>query len=417
MKHIIECIAKNDLHEALVRCWRLLESDFPRFQEQEFAVLNQNRGSPCQEQKERIHKALVADEPLRIRNLPQEYPLAFLEVLDDYLFKRFDCSAGLSLSTHVLLDGETYVIHRRILQRSLDTVHASKTGHLQSWLHHHWIVPVRISGIEIRFRSAPDCIHKATQLRLKHGELKVYVGFFPDSVEPRWLNDDPTKWLARELTDPRRRWSSVLHGLREALAAEAAIVVLPELTVCPDLRRMVSDWLDDRPGHPFMLILPGSFHEEKDGKVFNIAELFNRFGNPVLHHRKLTRFGNQQKQEGIETGSRIELLDTPIGLIGMPICLDFCEEGEPFSSLWGRIGAEWLLVPAFGAAGSIAAHLRRAKELFRKHGTVSVIANQHPRGSDEDHGFVCHTAAKQPPLATMDHRSFIVNLTLSDRNK
>jgi len=415
MKHVIESIAKNYLHESMVRCWRLLETHFPLFQEQERAARDRSGDSPYQQHKKSIYKALWANEPMLIRNLPQEYPLAFLEVLDDYLFNRFDYSA--ELSKNLLVDGETYIIHRRVLQRSMDTAHASKTGHLQSWLRHHWIVPARISNIEIRFRSAPDSIYKATQVWLKNGEIKIYVGSFPDGVEPRWLDDDPTKWSTRELTDPVMRWSGVLHALEEALTAGAEIVILPELTVCPALRRKVRDWLDDQPDHPFILILPGSFHEEKDGKLFNIAELFNRFGNSVLHHRKLTRFGTREKQEDIETGSCIQLLDTPIGLIGIPICLDFCEEGEPFSSLWGRIGAEWLLVPAFGVGSSIAAHSRRANELFRKHGTVSVIANQHPKGSDEDHGFVCHTTAKQAHLATIDHRNFVVNIKPSDSDK
>lgn len=410
MKHVIECIAKNDLHESLVRCWRLLEADFPLLQEQESAARNQRRGTAYQEQKKRVYKALLANEPLRIRNLPHEYPLAFLEVLDDYLFNRFDYIEGASPMASVLLEGETYFIHRRALQRSIDTAHASKTGHLQSWLRHHWIVPARISGIKIAFRSAPEYIAKATQVWLKNGELKVYVGSFSDGVGPHWLDDDPTVWSTRELMDPVKRWSTVVHALEEALAAGADIVVFPELTISPDLRREIMNWLDDQPDHSFTLILPGSFHETRDGRAFNIAELFNAFGNSVLHHRKLTRFGTGEKQEGIETGGRIELLDTPIGLIGIPICLDFCEEGEPFSSLWGRIGAEWLLVPAFGVASSITAHLRRAKELFRKHGTVSVIANQHPEGSNEDHGFVCHTASESPRHATTEHRNFIIDI-------
>lgn len=155
------------------------------------------------------------------RNLPHEYPLVFLEVLDDFLFKRFAYSTGFSLSTNVLLDGETYLIHRRILQRSIDTAHASKTGHLQSWLRHHWIVPAQIRGIEIRFRSAPDCIHKATEAALKNGELKVFVSSFPDGVEPRWLNDDPPKWSARKLT--HREHSQILN-LKIALMNDISLL-------------------------------------------------------------------------------------------------------------------------------------------------------------------------------------------------
>ncbi|MGC8490125.1 MAG: hypothetical protein ACP5SH_00145 [Syntrophobacteraceae bacterium] len=413
MEQVVECIAKNDLHESMVRCWRMLETNFPFFQEQEQAARDHSRDDSYRKQKESIKKAVLSGTSLLIRNLSHEYPLAFLEVLDDYLFKRFDYSAGLSPSTLVLLDGETYTVHRRVLESSMETAHGSKTGHLQSWLRHHWIVPASINGIEIKFRSAPDCIRKATEERLKAGEMQIYVGSFPDEITPRWLNDNPTKLYAGGLTDPGKRWEGILDVLEGAQKAGTSILVLPELTVCPTLRRKVRDWLDDQPDHCFILVLPGSFHEERNGERFNIAELFNRFGNTVLDHRKLTRYGDSGRQEDIKTGRRIELLDTPVGLIGIPICLDFCEEGAPLSSLWEKIGAEWLLVPAFGETSSIHAHQRRAEELFRKHGTVSVVANQHPEGSDEDHGFVCHTK-KAPRPATSKHRNFSVNIKTSD---
>lgn len=153
MKQIIECIARDDLHEAMVRCWRMLNPDanFPFFQEQERAALA--HGGPYQGQKELIRKALLENEPLRIRNLPRQYPLAFLEVLDDYLFMRLDYSARFAPPARISIDGETYLFHRRILRRSIKTAHALQTGHLQSRLHHFWIIPDRIGGIEIRFRS------------------------------------------------------------------------------------------------------------------------------------------------------------------------------------------------------------------------------------------------------------------------
>jgi predicted amidohydrolase len=412
MEKVIECIAKNNLHESLVRCWRMLDADFPSFQEQEQAARDQGQGGSYRTQKESIDKAIWSNEPLRMRNLLREYPLAFLEVLDDYLFHCRDYRS--QLSTGVLLDGETYFVHKRVLKRSENTAHGSKTGHMQSWLRHHWIVPASVNGIEIRLRSAPECIQKAMEEGLKDGKVKVHVGSFPDEVKPLWLNDDPTKLSARELTDPDKRWQGILEVLGKARGAGASILVLPELTVCPALREKVIDWLDDHTDHGFILLLPGSFHEEKNGEKFNIAELFNCFGKTVLHHRKLTRYGDSGKQEDIRTGSRIELLDTSIGLIGIPICLDFCEEGAPLGSLWERIGAEWLLVPAFGAGSSINAHLRRAEELFRMHGTVSVIANQNPEGSDRDHGFVCHLAGKKPRRATRNRRNFLVNIEALD---
>ncbi|MDY6853969.1 MAG: hypothetical protein SWO11_04560 [Thermodesulfobacteriota bacterium] len=80
-----------------------------------------------------------------------------------------------------------------------------------------------------------------------------------------------------------------------------------------------------------------------------------------------------------------------IGLIGIPICLDFCEEGFPFGNLWEQIGAHWFLVPAFGDKSNISAHLRCAQALHRAHGTVTAFSNQTPSAADSDHGFVCYS--------------------------
>lgn len=35
MERVVECIIKNDFHEAFVRCWKILEEDYPLFQAQE----------------------------------------------------------------------------------------------------------------------------------------------------------------------------------------------------------------------------------------------------------------------------------------------------------------------------------------------------------------------------------------------
>lgn len=403
MRDILECMARNDLHEAMVRCWKLLRHDTPRFLEEEHAAHDPYLCKDYIWHKERVSAALLSNESLRIRNLPQQYPLAFLEALDEYLFEYFDCF-GPAPPAQVSVDGNTYLIHRRVLRHSLEIAHGKKIGHLQGRLRHHWIIPAQVEGIQIIIRSASDCLYLKLSDCLQKEGLRIYVTSFPDGVGPHWLDSDPPQWTARELTDQGARWESVLESLEEARGEAAEIVIFPELTLCPGLRIKVVDWLDDNPDHPFLLILPGTFHQEKEGASFNIAELFDRFGKPLLSHRKLIPFGTHEKPEGIRTGNRIEMLDTPIGLISIPICLDFCEEGMPFNYLWEEIGAEWLLVPAFGNASSISAHLRRAKELYRKHGTISAVANQNPEGKDEDHGFVCLDAEKEPERATKGNR-------------
>ena len=149
-------------------------------------------------------------------------------------------------------------------------------------------------------------------------------------------------------------------------------------------------WLDEH-DHSFLFVLPGTFHQKFDGKYFNYTELYGPTGKPVLSHCKLTFAGTRDKYEKISTGRNINLLDTMIGLMGIPICLDFCEEKYPYGNLWEQIGAHWFLVPAFGDKSNISAHLRRAKALHRAHGTVTALSNQTPSAVDSDHGFVCYS--------------------------
>jgi hypothetical protein len=111
---------------------------------------------------------------------------------------------------------------------------------------------------------------------------------------------------------------------------------------------------------------------------------------------------------------RMDLLDTPIGLVAIPICRDFCDEGETFNRLWDELGIEWILVPAFGEKTSISAHERRAKAVLRAQGTVSAVANQHPKGTDADQGFICHAGGGNknggPPFAGCRSVEFRMNL-------
>ncbi len=192
-----------------------------------------------------------------------------------------------------------------------------------------------------------------------------------------------------------KRWLSVLKTFRYAQEAAADVIVLPELAICPEIRLRISDWLNEHQ-HPFWMTLPGSFHQELDGAIFNYAELFSRSGKTMLSHHKLTKAGDADQPEGIITGRKIDLLITPIGLLGIPICLDFCQERPPFSQFWEQICPDWLLVPAFGDERSVDAHARRAATLQRIHGTVCTVANQHPKGIDEAHGFVCHSGQPKP---------------------
>jgi predicted amidohydrolase len=386
LKQIGRDLADGKLHQALLRCWLFFRDHHPAFQAAEKIAMDM--AEQHSEQKEKLYDLLLLGDPLTLRNRKYENPLALMEALDQFLFERYASHrpAPPCLLSH---GKEKYFIYRRVGAYGATPRHAEQTGHLQSRLRHHWIIPARIEGIKISIKSA-SAIQTILCAPFEADELSVLVCAFPDGVTPKWLPLQGNAWISEELTDPETRWASALGAIKEAARQGAHIVVLPELSISPILRRRISEWLDDEADHPFLLVLPGSFHEEKEGKVYNTAALFGRSGKEILSHKKLTTFSDKDKREGTQTGDSIELLDTPLGLIGIPICLDFCQEGSPFNRIWLEIGPEWLLVPAFGGGGSIHGHRRRAESLQRAHGTVSAVANQNPDGKNEDHGFICH---------------------------
>ncbi|MCP4118450.1 MAG: hypothetical protein GY737_24245 [Desulfobacteraceae bacterium] len=401
MKTILELMT-TDIHKALVTLWRRLENDYSGFQEAGNATRDDKAGH--NDAKENIIAHLIENEPLKIKNLPATFPLAILEALDEYLFLRYGTKHD-APPPLVEIDGETFIIHRQA-RHVKDINHAKKTGHFRTHLQHHWIIPEKIKGLSVSIKKLPLIGFDDSLLSDKE-EMRVYVGSFPDGIEPDWEEEHRPNFLAKGLTDREERWKGIENLLNEAATAKADIVVFPELAICPDLRDRISLWLDEN-GHTFCFVLPGTFHQEFNGKFYNFSELFGPTGRPLLSHCKLKPAGNLGKCEKISTGNRIDLLDTQIGLIGIPTCIDFCEEGSPFSHLWEQIGADWFLVPAFGGTSNISAHLRRAKALNRAHGTITALSNQTPSGEDKDHGFVCFS--KSPIEISPENRCISVDI-------
>ncbi|MEZ5583080.1 MAG: nitrilase-related carbon-nitrogen hydrolase [Candidatus Competibacteraceae bacterium] len=383
---ILNALKAGDFHRALVLFWLWFRHDNNSFGSAEEVTIDEPGGHCKAVRKAGI--ALDLNQPLRLQHLLQQHALAVLEALDNYLWIAYGPISRRTPASRIEIGGEGFMVHRRVVTQQ--PAHVSKSGHLRKWLKHHWIIPEHQHGYTIQRLSANSAISLPCNELRAEGQLKIYAKSFPDQVQPAWLDQQPPAWSAFELTDAKKRWQGVLSALEDAARQNAHIVIFPELTLPPDLQNQVSAWLDEHSNHPFVLVLPGTFHAQVENTVYNECALFDRHGNPVLHHRKLTRVNQDDRPEKITTGECVQLLDTPIGLIGMPICLDFCEEDHPFGEIWRDLGVEWLLVPAFGGVSSLSAHKRKADMVRRAHDTVSVIANQHPKGEDGAHGFVRH---------------------------
>ena len=79
--------------------------------------------------------------------------------------------------------------------------------------------------------------------------------------------------------------------------------------------------------------------------------------------------------------SRLILLVTPIGTVGVAICKDYFDGTADglIRAAWDRLAPDWMLVPSMGHGDTRAAHDRRAKENWELRRTRTLVANQEPR--------------------------------------
>jgi hypothetical protein len=112
VNQIITQIIAGKLHEALVECYQYLISDISRFNRVEKQALESPEA--YRNQKQLIAKLLLENQKLKLLNASSDFPLALLEVLDRYLFERYNRS-GNSPAPRVTVGGESFYIHRRVI--------------------------------------------------------------------------------------------------------------------------------------------------------------------------------------------------------------------------------------------------------------------------------------------------------------
>ncbi len=313
-------------------------------------------------------------------DLPPLHPAAALRAVDSYLAF---LDSGRETRTR-RVDEKTpeadafWLVPRRAGWSS--RIANSQAGHVEFWLRHHQVVPVNHRGIRIHLTQPPR------SLRKPRDEMLFLAGGFIDGVLPLWNNASPYHCLV--LTNPNERWQSVESLLTTAAERGASIVVLPELTVDAEVRERLCAWLrQKRQRSPFDLVVAGSFHEESDDSRRNVAYIFDDFGNEFFRHVKLRPMrampGGHTVDEKINGSAEVSLIQAWFGLIGVAICLDFCESGDtPVTDLWRAAGPALMLVPSMGADATNHAHDEKARALALQHGTATVVASQHPEARE-----------------------------------
>jgi hypothetical protein len=336
-------------------------------------------------------------------------PLLLLAALDRALYSHRIQAAGSSSSYKLPLDSVLwYVLFRQ--NALVGAVHQQQDGHPLNYLVYHRIFQLKYSGVAIHL---PDnCSHLNKQLRgyieSKESFLRFYLGTFQDGVSPDWGEMPDKKCITSSFSDPKpcsesstltnsisgakHRELSIVSCLKEACKQKAHVVVMPELSVSPEHRELISNWLDEN-DHPFFMVVAGSFHEiDPDINAtipVNRAVIFDSRGWELFKHDKILAFGTSLCSEIIYPGSTISLLETPLGVFSLAICRDYLEEDQKTQLPWQDLAPDWMMVPSMSLASGINAHERQAKTMANLCGARSLIPNQCLKGTYEDnqHGF------------------------------
>ncbi|MBF0400405.1 MAG: hypothetical protein HQL90_06520 [Magnetococcales bacterium] len=385
----------------MVTIWQALWLDHPTFQNEERPLRAQ-----WEDTKGRI-TALAKEIYDNQNSAPCPRPVE-LAALDKALYQEHMTNPGGDrICSDVTVNGQKFHVYLRSFPRPF-SLHDTQSGHLAFWLRHYRIVPASIRGYSVDIKFLDSTSNK--KLRGEGKIARVYLGTFPDGCTPDWSEKHKPYYVADKITNPDRRLGSILQALEEAEQQGAQVVLFPELTVTVAHRQEICRWLNGRE-HPFLLVVPGSFHKgalpgEKAQSSCNDRRnqscILNSAGVPLLEQDKLVPLfvrnrleGNNSSStedkrcfEGVGSAEKIHLLDTDIGLIALAICRDLLQESSPITDIWESLAPDWILVPSMSEG--VSGHQLTAERLFRMYGTRVLVANQCLAGKFEkaSHGFV-----------------------------
>lgn len=256
---------------------------------------------------------------------------------------------------------------------------------------------VEVAGVRGPFRE--DCL----KIR-ERGRMRIYVVEF--AVTPvfvsRLSGNDGNYWTALALANEDAMIEEARRHIERAAEMLADVVIFPELTVSPQMRRSISDAVHTQSqDSSISLVIAGSFHEAiGDGlPAKNVTHALDRFGNAVqLGNQTPTRDWCHEKQnatnlagedgelilhENLQPGSELMLVHTPLGLQCIVNCLDLAQASAISVLRLELIPTSLLWAPSMD--GSVSPHLKHAVTLQLNHNTIVTCSNQSVARFSEKH--------------------------------
>ncbi len=242
------------------------------------------------------------------------------------------------------------------------------------WFQPIWFVETPISGKEVKISQVDwqDGANPACALIEFDDRVGLDMETTGDTFVVRGLKDDET------------RWNSLVAALHVAQKEKAQVLVLPELSLTPALLEKLSGWLLKQHGHPFRLVVAGSYHHLDPPSVLacNRMTVLDRRGETLFHHDKWFEYCDQGR-ERISPGKTLQLLFAPPGLLSFAICKDFCE-ADGFT--WKALALDGVCVASMGVKTTLTAHHAAARTM-KLTGARVLLANNTKESDGAHQGF------------------------------
>jgi predicted amidohydrolase len=231
------------------------------------------------------------------------------------------------------------------------------------------LIPRRLEGLEGELvRSSLE-----NAIQGDRPAIEVHLDTLATAGLPTPWNLDTQLRLAALIEEMKEKEDEAVEAAEAAIEAargSSRILVLPELVASDETLTAISGALSRLEGDGPALTIVGRFHRIGDGddkidpdllgdsepaRYVNEAVVLGPFGNELWKHRKFssagakvpTDDGEQYMVEDIRLGRSLTVVDTPLGTVAVPICLDtFAAHGR---ARLERSPANVLLVPSLSA--------------------------------------------------------------------
>ena len=155
--------------------------------------------------------------------------------------------------------------------------------------------------------------------------------------------------------EPARNLARATDLIAQAAAAKCDLVLLPEtldfawthpsaLYEAQPIPGLFSNQLCQAAAQHGLYVCAGLTERAADGRNYNAAILIDPQGEIILKYHKINLLAVEQPFYAV--GQTLNVVDTPLGKVGVNICADNYLDALPIGHTLARMGAEFIISPA-----------------------------------------------------------------------